>query len=59
MPIHTYNFGEYATVEVESDTGVMTCTCPEVDPHPEMLVEMKNWLPCIVTRWVANHWPPA
>ena len=54
MPIATYNFGEYATVEVNDETG----TCPEVDPHPEMHVEMQNSLPCIVTRWVAAHWPP-
>ena len=58
MPIVTYTFGEYATVEVNDETGDMTCTCPEVDPHNEMNVNMLNWLPCIVTRWVAAHWPP-
>ena len=59
MPITTYTFGEYATVEVDDETGVMTCTCPEVDPHGEMQVESGNLLPCTVTRWVAAHWPPA
>ncbi len=55
----TYSFGEYATVEVITETGSMSCTCPEVDPHPaEMNVADANWLPCVVTRWVAEHYPP-
>lgn len=54
----SYSFGDYATVEVDTDTGAMTCTCPEVDPHGAMNVAEGVLLPCIVTRWVADHYPP-
>lgn len=53
-----YNFGEYATVTVDIATELMTCTCTEVDPHGEMYIVNGNLLPCIVTRWVAERYPP-
>jgi hypothetical protein len=58
MSTVTYNFGEYATIEVNIETELITCTCPEVDPHGEMYIADGDLLPCVVTRWVAAHYPP-
>jgi len=53
-----YNFGCYATVVVDDVTLAMTCTCPEVIDHGEMNVADAEALPCNVSRWVAEHYPP-
>jgi len=52
MPVEEYNLGGYAIVTVETDDGVVTCTCPELDPHPVMNISEGANLPCEVTRYI-------